>query len=1295
MRNPFIRILSRLSVGRKLVLIYLLDLTAVVFVSSILINEKYIAINFARDELRGNAYVAVLRDGLIDLGLAGTEEAAVFRHGLPARAQALSEVEQRLGEGMGSTELNTALAKSLGAVAAGTKNNMEAAGAALASGRELVTRVGNQSKLILDPDLDSYYTMSLIVLRYPELLELLHGIVAQLRQQGTEAEALSGDARTQYLILEGRLDATAKGIESDYAEAVAAGGAQVKAGLAPGQQKLAAGVEAFRRAARNVNDAGPSTAALANVDAAQRALLLQLRETWTSSGVELDRLLQARIDGLFSRMWLHLGTALFLLMGILTIVYFVARQIIVPLRRLSTVADTVRRTGDHTLRANWLSEDEIGRLVLGFNDMLAQLDHEREVQKELAANARAAQAQQALVEAMPIPIVVTSVPGHEVLHANQPAQEWLAGCKSDPWAVGLDARVRALFFQQLADCDAVDEFEVRWMAGSEPAWALLSARRLQYQGQDAILTAFGPINHLKMLEQRLALWAKVFEASSEGIMIVRADEKIVSVNRAFVHATGYDIEDVIGQRPEFLVPGPDDAPFFRSLWSTVQQRGAWQGEVQMRRQDGKSFPAWIMISAVREMQGTLAYYICTSIDITDRKQMESFRTAKEAAEAASRAKSDFVANMSHELRTPMNGVLGMTELLLDSGLTNTQRRYAQNVRNSGEALLHIINDVLDFSKIEAGKMDLEVIDLNMRETTEEVVELLAGRAQAKGLELLCQIDDDVPAVVGGDPGRLRQVLVNLVGNAVKFTGQGEVAITVNRVPAADSPTASRHCILRFSVRDTGIGIAPDARARLFKAFSQADGSTTRRFGGTGLGLVISKQLVELMGGEIGVESEPGRGSCFWFTMRADILEGGKLEPTRADLNGIRVLIVDDNATNREILLHQVTALGAVCELAADGLAGLEAMRTARARGCPYHVALIDMKMPGMNGLELVRAVRADAALRDMRLAMLTSQSAPGDAAATRAAGTDAYLTKPVRREELLHTLARLTGASSAEPPAALAHDADALDCRGAHVLLAEDNPVNQEIARAILESAGCHVSTAANGRLAIDEWRAQRFALVLMDCQMPELDGFEATQRIRALEALTSAHVPIVALTANAMAGDRERCLAAGMDDYLAKPFNRSDLTAVLRRWIDRAPAQAAAPVAANAEQSDAMTFDPAAFQSALPAGMGVDSPLAHRFIRLFVGESAKLLAEIERAAAAADAQAVFRAAHSLKSAGGSVGAGAFAAVARELEALARAGQSEGLAVQAARLRLEYARFCEAPVIRDILAPEPVARNAA
>jgi diguanylate cyclase (GGDEF)-like protein/PAS domain S-box-containing protein len=620
MRNPFIAILARLSVGRKLLLIYLLDLTAVIFISSILINEKYIAINFARDETRGNAYIGVVRDALIDIALVGSGRAPELGTPLQNHIAPLTDAEQRHGAELGSQEMNAAMIKALSALAA--EPSGKPAGEAISRGRDLVTRVGNQSKMILDPDLDSYYVMSLTMLRYPELLETVHNTGMQVRQQARGNDAGSSDARTRYLILEGQLDATAKGIDSDFGEAVTAGGAPVKNALADGHRKLASAIEAFRVAARQATEQGQAPEAQTKLQSAHQALLLQLKDTWTASAKELDRLLLTRTDALFSRMWWHLGTATLMLMALLSAVYFVARQIAMPLKRLSQVTDTVRTTGDYTLRAHWNSGDEIGRLVLGFNGMLAQLDHDREVQKELAANARAAEAQQALVEATPIPMVVTAVPGHEVLHANEPAQQWLAGRTTDPWAAGLDGDVRARFFQQLAHHDVVNEFEVRWKIGGETSWAVLSARRMKYQGHDAVLTVFSPINHLKQMEQRLELWAKVFEASSEGIMIVNANERIMSVNRAFVRATGYDFHEAFGERPDFLIPDNADKSYFVELWRAAQQKGSWQGEVILKRRSGETLPVWLMISTVREAHGGPSYYICTSIDITDRKKSE-------------------------------------------------------------------------------------------------------------------------------------------------------------------------------------------------------------------------------------------------------------------------------------------------------------------------------------------------------------------------------------------------------------------------------------------------------------------------------------------------------------------------------------------------------------------------------------------------------------------------------------------------------------------------------------------------
>jgi signal transduction histidine kinase/CheY-like chemotaxis protein len=567
----------------------------------------------------------------------------------------------------------------------------------------------------------------------------------------------------------------------------------------------------------------------------------------------------------------------------------------------------------------------------------------------------------------------------------------------------------------------------------------------------------------------------------------------------------------------------------------------------------------IAISAARRTGRTNAESIQLRFDIA--AMSEEHERAKQAAEDANRTKSEFLANMSHEIRTPMNGVLGMAELLLDTGLNDVQRRYALNVRNSGESLLHIINDILDFSKIEAGKMELDTVDFDVRETTEEVVELLASRAHAKALELTCQIDEDIPEVLAGDPGRLRQVLINLVGNAVKFTEHGEVGITVKRAPAGSAGSGQDGGVLQFAVRDTGIGISAEASERMFKAFTQADGSTSRRFGGTGLGLVISKQLIEMMGGEIEMRSTPGKGSTFSFTVALGkpLGEVRRTEPLK-DLRGLRVLIVEDNPTSRAICERYVRAGGMVSESVASGERALAALRAAAASGMHYDLALVDMKMPGMNGLEVAQIVRADAALAGTPLVLLSSLSA-GDAAAARRAGFTGWLDKPIRRGDLWDCIATAMGKSIAEPVTVRPAETQSAPV-AARVLLVEDNRVNQEICKAMLKKLGCQVEVANDGRAGVDAAFAASYDVVLMDCQMPEMDGFEASSTIRAREAELDAdrrasglpvrRLPIVALTANAMQGDRERCLAAGMDDYLAKPFKKEQLVAVLEKWAAR-----------------------------------------------------------------------------------------------------------------------------------------------
>ena len=789
-------------------------------------------------------------------------------------------------------------------------------------------------------------------------------------------------------------------------------------------------------------------------------------------------------------------------------------------------------------------------------------------------------------------------------------------------------------------------------------WAALSG--LGLLALAAVVLVLLVLNRrLRETGERLAASEEMFRALAESahdaIMMTDPGGRLTFWNRASETLFGWRRDEAVGRQvhellaPERLRQAANErlAGFQHSgtgpaVGSTVQ--------LDALRRDGSEVQVELSLSAV-SLHGKW-HAVALARDVTQHQQsLNALDAAKREAEAAAQAKADFLANMSHEIRTPLNGVIGMTELLLDTPLESLQREYVEVVRTSGAALLRIVDDILDFSKVEAGRLQLEEIEFDLRGCLEEVGDLLGPRAAERGVELVLLQHPEVPERVVGDPVRLRQLLINLVGNAVKFTHRGEIVVRVTRRGVADGRAR-----LRFEVADTGIGIETERLEGLFHAFTQADTSTTRRYGGTGLGLAISRHLVELMGGEIGADSAPGRGSCFWFEItleaRPDAATG--TTPVVGELTGRTVLVVDDNPTNRQLLRELLQRWGCRVLEAADGPSALDLLAARPAGDAPPDVVILDFAMPGMNGEELAGELRRVAGFARVPLVMLTSVPQAGDSERLTAAGLDAYLTKPVKRRVLAEALLKVLEPAAGGPPVAasrprlVTRHSLSEERHRSRVLVVEDNEVNQKVATRLLQRLGLSADVTADGREAVEAVQARSYELILMDCQMPRLDGFEATRQIRALEG-DRARTPIVAMTAGVLASDVERCRAAGMDGHLAKPVQLAALNEVVAQYLELPKAAVIdEPVAAEGPVDAAR----------LRTLCGSDARFQRRLVELFLAESERYLGELSGALQAQDLEQIRQSAHALKGASANIGANRMRKVAAELEEAARQGDA-------------------------------------
>ncbi|NTU78205.1 MAG: PAS domain S-box protein [Chloroflexales bacterium] len=840
----------------------------------------------------------------------------------------------------------------------------------------------------------------------------------------------------------------------------------------------------------------------------------------------------------------------------------------------------------------------------------------------------------------------------------------------------------ALFEPLIARQKAYCRHEVRYLTSDGGYRWIEVFARLTLDDNGAIIGTSGTLNDvtdrrhaedaLRMIESQQRA---ILDNMSDLVFLTDADERCILVNAAFARFFDRTPESFVGQTARDRLPPRLGERQHKENLAIIRSGVPSRHDRQVPDSTGALRWHEISKSPILGPDGTPVGLVGVIRDVTERREAEAaLKQAKEAAEAAVQARSAFLATMSHEIRTPLNGVIGMTGLLLDTALTPEQHEYAETARRSGEALLTLINDILDFSKIEAGKLELEMIDFDLLALIEDVVDLLAEQAERKGLALGCFIDHQMPTRLRGDPSRLRQVLTNLVGNAVKFTEQGEVLIRAT-LGASDADGV----LVRITVEDTGVGISTEAQARLFQPFMQADASTTRTYGGTGLGLAICRQIVALMGGAIEVRSAPRTGSVFTVTLRLAWPLQHVPRPTCESLTGRRALVIDDQRASCALLAHLLQGWGiavSTCQSANDGLA---ALHHARAAGTPFEIAIIDAALPGLGGLASTQARAGDDGLAAARVILIGAHASREARAAASKLGASAFVGRPIRQSQLFDSLASMlcpeTSQHTAAAPAYGAAQPDNAQRAAGRILVVEDNQVNQKVVTLMLTKLGYSVDVAGNGVEALAALARIGYRLVLMDCHMPEMDGFAATAAIREREG-AARHTPIIALTANALAGEREHCLAAGMDDYLAKPVQKHELAATLTRWLNgAAAAQAEEPAPAAPAPA---TLDREAIAQLRAMQEHGEADFLPELRDALVAEIEHGLERLRSGIASGDTGDLAGMGHLLKGSSATMGAHALAKLWGELERHCRSGALAAVAALLEPLEAEWARVCEA-----------------